>query len=120
MPEVLAEIPVERPGADDRETIFAISMEESRFTLNGALAAAAGERPDDGRDRWPPAGYGRESIATLPGVDELVSRAAAQEGDERDSEARRASGSRKPKSSFPATTIICSSSSASACCSAAS
>jgi DNA polymerase-3 subunit beta len=37
MPEVIAEIPVKQLSAMIARTIFAISMEESRFTLNGAL-----------------------------------------------------------------------------------
>jgi DNA polymerase-3 subunit beta len=37
MPEVLAEIPVKVLGAMIARTIFSISAEESRFTLNGAL-----------------------------------------------------------------------------------
>ena len=37
MPEVLAEIPVAALSSMISRTIFAISMEESRFTLNGAL-----------------------------------------------------------------------------------
>ena len=37
MPEKLAEIPVSALAAMISKTIFAISMEESRFTLNGAL-----------------------------------------------------------------------------------
>ncbi len=37
MPEVLAEIPVGILASMISKTIFAISMEESRFTLNGAL-----------------------------------------------------------------------------------
>ena len=37
MPEVLAEIPVAVLASMITKTIFAISMEESRFTLNGAL-----------------------------------------------------------------------------------
>src|SRR5947209_424105 len=37
MPEVLAEIPVAALASMISKTIFAISMEESRFTLNGAL-----------------------------------------------------------------------------------
>jgi DNA polymerase-3 subunit beta len=37
MPEVIAEIPVKQLSAMITRTMFAISMEESRFTLNGAL-----------------------------------------------------------------------------------
>src|SRR5271168_4008248 len=37
MPEQLAEIPVKQLSAMIARTMFAISMEESRFTLNGAL-----------------------------------------------------------------------------------
>jgi DNA polymerase III subunit beta len=37
MPEVLAEIPIGVIGAMISKTVFAISSEESRFTLNGAL-----------------------------------------------------------------------------------
>ena len=37
MPEVIAEIPVKQLSAMIARTMFAISMEESRFTLNGAL-----------------------------------------------------------------------------------
>ena len=37
MPEVLAEIPVKTLAQMIQKTIFAISQEESRFTLNGAL-----------------------------------------------------------------------------------
>lgn len=37
MPQVLAELPVKLLGAMISRTIFAISAEESRFTLNGAL-----------------------------------------------------------------------------------
>jgi len=37
IPEVIAEIPVKQLSAMIARTIFAISMEESRFTLNGAL-----------------------------------------------------------------------------------
>jgi DNA polymerase-3 subunit beta len=37
MPEVIAEVPVKQLSAMIARTMFAISMEESRFTLNGAL-----------------------------------------------------------------------------------
>src|SRR5579863_7506142 len=37
MPEAIAEIPVKQLSAMIARTMFAISMEESRFTLNGAL-----------------------------------------------------------------------------------
>ena len=37
MPETIAEIPVKQLSAMIARTMFAISMEESRFTLNGAL-----------------------------------------------------------------------------------
>lgn len=37
MPEAIAEIPVKQLASMISRTIFAISMEESRFTLNGAL-----------------------------------------------------------------------------------
>ena len=37
MPELLAEIPISTLAAMVQKTIFAISAEESRFTLNGAL-----------------------------------------------------------------------------------
>jgi DNA polymerase-3 subunit beta len=37
MPEVMAELPVKALSSMITRTIFAISMEESRFTLNGAL-----------------------------------------------------------------------------------
>ncbi len=37
MPETIAEIPVKQLAAMIARTMFAISMEESRFTLNGAL-----------------------------------------------------------------------------------
>ncbi|MGA2712494.1 MAG: DNA polymerase III subunit beta [Bryobacteraceae bacterium] len=37
MPDVIAEIPVKQLSAMIARTMFAISMEESRFTLNGAL-----------------------------------------------------------------------------------
>jgi DNA polymerase-3 subunit beta len=37
MPEAIAEIPVKQLSAMIARTLFAISMEESRFTLNGAL-----------------------------------------------------------------------------------
>jgi DNA polymerase-3 subunit beta len=37
MPQLLAELPVKRLAAMITRTIFAISAEESRFTLNGAL-----------------------------------------------------------------------------------
>jgi DNA polymerase-3 subunit beta len=37
MPESIAEIPVKLLGSMISKTVFAISMEESRFTLNGAL-----------------------------------------------------------------------------------
>ena len=37
MPETIAEIPVKQLSAMITRTMFAISMEESRFTLNGAL-----------------------------------------------------------------------------------
>src|SRR5438046_3999469 len=37
MPEKVAEIPVKLPSSMIARTSFAISMEESRFTLNGAL-----------------------------------------------------------------------------------
>src|SRR6202167_5814108 len=41
MPEVIAEIPVKQLSAMIARTMFAISMEESRFTLNGALLLLA-------------------------------------------------------------------------------
>ncbi len=37
MPETIAAIPVKQLSAMIARTMFAISMEESRFTLNGAL-----------------------------------------------------------------------------------
>lgn len=41
MPETIAEIPVKELSAMISRTMFAISMEESRFTLNGALLLLA-------------------------------------------------------------------------------
>jgi len=41
MPETIAEIPVKQLSAMIARTMFAISMEESRFTLNGALLLLA-------------------------------------------------------------------------------
>jgi DNA polymerase-3 subunit beta len=41
MPEAIAEIPSNQLGAMITRTMFAISMEESRFTLNGALLLLA-------------------------------------------------------------------------------
>ncbi len=41
MPDVIAEIPVKQLSAMIARTMFAISMEESRFTLNGALLLLA-------------------------------------------------------------------------------
>ena len=41
MPEAIAEIPVKQLSAMIARTMFAISMEESRFTLNGALLLLA-------------------------------------------------------------------------------
>jgi DNA polymerase-3 subunit beta len=43
MPEPIAEIPVKQLSAMIARTMFAISMEESRFTLNGALLLLAGD-----------------------------------------------------------------------------
>jgi DNA polymerase-3 subunit beta len=43
MPEQIAEIPVKLLASMIARTSFAISMEESRFTLNGALAVPAPE-----------------------------------------------------------------------------
>jgi DNA polymerase-3 subunit beta len=42
MPEPIAEIPVKQLSAMIARTMFAISMEESRFTLNGALLLLGG------------------------------------------------------------------------------
>src|SRR3984957_1008867 len=41
MPETIAEVPVKQLSAMIARTMFAISMEESRFTLNGALLLLA-------------------------------------------------------------------------------
>jgi DNA polymerase-3 subunit beta len=43
MPETVAEIPAKQLSAMIARTVFAISMEESRFTLNGALMLLSGE-----------------------------------------------------------------------------
>ena len=56
MPEMLAEIPMATLAPMISETIFAISTEESRFTLNGALLLLQEQRPDDGGDRRSPPG----------------------------------------------------------------
>ncbi len=66
MPEAIADIPVKHISAMIARTMFAISMEESRFTLNGALLLLGGstltmvatdghrlawvQRPSDGAD----------------------------------------------------------------------
>ena len=60
MPEQLAEIPIGVLGGMIAKTVFAISSEESRFTLNGALlvlrkggivmVATDGHRSGDGRE----------------------------------------------------------------------
>ena len=44
MPDAIAEIPVKQLSAMIARTMFAISMEESRFTLNGALLLLATRR----------------------------------------------------------------------------
>ena len=51
-------------------------MEESRFTLNGALLLLR-RRPDDGRDRRAPPGVWWRAPADLPGVTSAVSRAGS-------------------------------------------
>jgi DNA polymerase-3 subunit beta len=43
MPEAVAEIPAKQLSAMIARTVFAISMEESRFTLNGALMLLSGD-----------------------------------------------------------------------------
>ena len=58
MPELLAEIPVGLLSSMISRTIFAISAEESRFTLNGALLMVQADGLDDGGDRRAPAGAG--------------------------------------------------------------
>ena len=56
MPETVARIPIRQLTAMITRTMFAISMEESRFTLNGALLLLGDKGPHYGRDRRTPAG----------------------------------------------------------------
>ena len=92
MPEVLAEIPIGVLAAMIAKTIFAISREESRFTLNGALLVLK----KDGMVMVATDGHRLAMVETagdLPGVTVAVSRAAASQGHGRAAEAGGESGS---------------------------
>ena len=87
MPEVLAEIPMGILAAMIQKTIFAISAEESRFTLNGALLMLKERRPGDGRDRRTPAGDGGSSSAAAVAGSRLSGRCCRRKAMQRNSEA---------------------------------
>ena len=63
MPETIAEIPVKQLSAMIARTMFAISMEESRFTLNGALLLLGDKTSDDGGDRRASSGLRPEATS---------------------------------------------------------
>ena len=67
MPAAMAEIPVKMLASMIARTIFAISMEESRFTLNGALLLLKSRWALDGGDRWPRLAMVEHPVE-LPGV----------------------------------------------------
>ena len=81
------------------KTIFAISTEESRFTLNGALLILKRQRHHDGGNRRPPAGHGgarhgaSRTDHTLPGV-------VAAQGHGRDPQAGRRTATDDAKMQF--------------------
>ena len=115
MPEKLAEIPIGVLASMIAKTVFAISSEESRFTLNGALLVLKSKGHRDGGDRRASPGDG-----------------GARSGASRRRRARfarccrakpcssckswRAILTRTPSCSSPAMRIICSSSSVTGCC----
>ena len=87
MPEVLAEIPIGVLASMIGKTIFAISREESRFTLNGALLVLKSKA---GCSMVATDGHRLAMVehpAELPGISSAVSRAAAAQGDGGASEA---------------------------------
>ena len=86
MPDVLAQIPVSVLASMISRTIFAISMEESRFTLNGSLLLLK----SNGLAMVATDGHRLAMVehpVDLPGVTSAVSRVAAAQGDGRDFEA---------------------------------
>ncbi len=115
MPDVLAQIPVGVLASMISRTIFAISMEESRFTLNGSLLLLKSNGIGDGGDGRASIGDGGASNR-FARRDERVSRIVAAQGDGRDFEAGAGSRTRMPSWRSRATTTICSSSLASGCC----
>ena len=87
MPEVLAEIPLGVLSQMIASTIFAISAEESRFTLNGALLILK----DNGLVMVSTDGHRLalvEKKIDLSGLERLIPGPAAEEGHERDPKAR--------------------------------
>ena len=87
MPEVLAEIPVQCAGVDDREDDFRDF--DGRVALHAEWRAAAAEekRLGDGGDRWRIAWRWWSMRVDLAGRHRHVSRAAAAQSDGRDAEA---------------------------------
>ncbi len=107
MPEPIAEVPVKTLASMIARTTFAISMEESRFTLNGALLLM---RPE-GLTMVATDGHRLAYVQASPGGErhggQAVPRAGSQEGDERAREAERRCGRRTPRRLWRATTITC-------------
>ena len=112
MPETWREIPVKQLTAMIARTMFAISMEESRFTLNGALLLLGDKGADHGGDRRSPAGLRAAADARWSNGQRRIPGAGAAQSDGRRSRSSRDDPRRRKVPVSAATITICSSNSA--------
>ncbi len=82
MPEPIAEIPVKQLSSMIARTMFAISMEESRFTLNGALLLLSDEGMTMVATDGHRLAYVQQPLRAADGMS--LPRAGAAQGDGRD------------------------------------